>query len=125
MPGPPPRFPVVNCSRPILYGPSPGREAEISHGGFANSASPQGTSATLGRLTDRAHGRVFGTAPRLAFLQHSVADINEEMLLFFFLLAAIHSFPILFRFCLKKKKKKVFLAKGSDYSSVSHTINDD
>lgn len=41
-----------------------------------------------------------------------------------FLLAAIHDgFPILFRFCLKKKKAS--LAKGSDYFSVSHTINDD
>lgn len=77
------------------------------------------------QLTDRARGRIFRTASGQAFLQHSVADINEEVLLFCFPLAAVHGFPILFRFCNLKKKKKILLAKGSDYFSVSHTINGD
>jgi hypothetical protein len=66
---------------------------------WAPSTSTSGKEAYApslwGQLTDCTHSSFFRTVSGPALRQHSVADINEEILLFCFCLAAIHSFPIL------------------------------
>ena len=115
-------FPPILCAlNPERGGCDEPQEAHLHSLQPGCSPAPPARTGMAHRrapLTHGTHGRVFGAAPCLARLQDPVADVNEEMLLFCFPLTAIHSFSILFQFCNRKKKKKLFLALGSDCFSV-------